>query len=39
LGNGGVSVSVSAVPLPTSLPMFAAGLAALGFVAWRRKAA
>jgi len=36
---GAVVVSVSAVPLPAALPMFGAGLAALGFVAWRRKAA
>jgi hypothetical protein len=38
-GNGGISVSVSSVPLPAALPMFSAGLAAIGFAAWRRKAA
>ncbi len=30
-------ISVSAVPLPTSLPLYGAGLAALGFVGWRKK--
>jgi hypothetical protein len=30
-------VSVSATPLPDSLPLFAAGLAALGLLGWRRR--
>ena len=34
-----ISYSVSAVPLPAALPLFAAGLSALGFGAWRRKKA
>jgi hypothetical protein len=36
-GQGSVVVSVSAVPLPAAMPMFVAGLAGLGFIAWRRK--
>lgn len=37
-GAGGVRVYVtSEVPLPAALPLFAAGLAAMGFVGWRRK--
>jgi MYXO-CTERM domain-containing protein len=31
------SVSVSATPLPDSLPLFATGLAALGLLGWRRR--
>ena len=41
-GNGGVSVSVSAVPLPASLPMFSAallGLVGVGMKARRKLAA
>jgi hypothetical protein len=30
-------VSVSAVPLPAALPLFASGLGALGLLGWRRK--
>ena len=30
-------VSVNAVPLPTALPLFASGVALLGFLGWRRK--
>ena len=29
--------SVEAVPLPAALPLFAAGLSAMGFMSWRRK--
>lgn len=29
--------SVSAVPVPAALPLFASGLGALGFIGWRRK--
>lgn len=40
-GNGQVNLAydfeVSAVPLPAGLPLYGAGLAALGFFAWRRK--
>lgn len=38
-GNNNLTVSynVSAVPLPAALPLFAAGLSALGFGYWRRK--
>ena len=36
-GVGSAVVSVSAVPLPAAMPMFVAGLAGLGFIAWRRK--
>jgi len=28
---------VSAVPLPPTLPLFAAGIGALGFIAWQKK--
>ncbi|HUQ37159.1 MAG TPA: VPLPA-CTERM sorting domain-containing protein [Aestuariivirga sp.] len=36
--SGGVRVYVtSEVPLPASLPLFAAGLSAMGFMGWRRK--
>ena len=40
-GNNDVTVaySVSAVPLPAALPLFGAGLSALGFGAWRRRKA
>ncbi len=30
-------VNVTAVPLPAALPLYGAGLAAMGFVGWRRK--
>jgi hypothetical protein len=32
-----VSASVSSVPIPAALPLFAAGLGAMGFMGWRRK--
>lgn len=32
-----IITQVSAVPLPAALPLYGAGLAALGFLAWRRK--
>ncbi|USG62828.1 VPLPA-CTERM sorting domain-containing protein [Sneathiella marina] len=32
-----MNVEISAVPLPAALPLYGAGLAALGFMAWRRK--
>lgn len=36
--SGGVRVYVtSEVPLPAALPLFAAGLSAMGFMGWRRK--
>ncbi len=31
------NISVSAVPIPAALPLFAAGLAGLGLLGWRRK--
>ena len=31
------SSSVSAVPLPAALPLFASGLVGLGLLGWRRK--
>ena len=34
---GGISLDVSAVPLPAALPLFATGLGALGLLGWRRK--
>jgi hypothetical protein len=37
LAPGIWSVSESAVPLPAALPLFAAGLGALGLIGWRRK--
>ncbi len=38
LGNGSpASWSVSLVPLPGALPLFATGLGALGLLSWRRK--
>lgn len=36
-GAGGVELAVSEVPLPAALPLFATGLAALGWLAHRRK--
>jgi hypothetical protein len=37
-GEGDFSVSaVSAVPIPAALPLFAAGLSALGVMGWRKK--
>lgn len=37
-GAGGMRVYVtSEVPLPAALPLFAAGLGAMGFMGWRRK--
>ena len=42
-GTGGVadvllgSITANAVPLPGALPLFATGLAALGWLGWRRK--
>jgi hypothetical protein len=33
----GTAVPLSAVPLPTALPLFATGLGALGLLGWRRK--
>jgi hypothetical protein len=36
-GLGTFSVSPSAVPIPAALPLFAAGLSAMGFMGWRRK--
>ena len=35
--NGSITASPSAVPIPAALPLFAAGLGALGFTGWRRK--
>ena len=32
-----VSPTVSEVPLPAALPLFASGLAGLGLLGWRRK--
>lgn len=32
-----MNVQISAVPLPAAFPLYGAGLAALGFMAWRRK--
>ena len=32
-----VTVSVSAVPIPAALPLFATGLVGLGLLGWRRK--
>ena len=32
-----VEFETSAVPLPAALPLFAAGLGAMGFMGWRRK--
>ncbi|MFC4271858.1 hypothetical protein GQF03_16155 [Sneathiella chungangensis] len=31
------NISVSAVPLPAALPLYGAGLAALGFLGWRKR--
>lgn len=31
------NVQISAVPLPAALPLYGAGLAAMGFIGWRRK--
>lgn len=31
------SVTVSAIPLPAAFPLYAAGMAVLGFMGWRRK--
>jgi PEP-CTERM motif-containing protein len=36
-GNLPPSASLSAVPLPATLPLFATGLGALGLLGWRRK--
>jgi hypothetical protein len=36
-GNPGVWSPVATTPLPASLPLFAAGLGALGLLGWRRK--
>ncbi len=35
--SGTISPVLSVVPLPASLPLFGSGLAALGFIGWRRK--
>jgi hypothetical protein len=35
--TGGVTPTISTTPLPESLPLFAIGLAGLGFFGWRRK--
>jgi hypothetical protein len=32
-----LSASVSAVPIPAALPLFAAGLSAMGFMGWRKR--
>jgi hypothetical protein len=37
LGDGPCSSTISAVPLPATLPLFASGLAGLGLLGWRRK--
>jgi len=37
LGDGPCSSTVSAVPIPATLPLFASGLAGLGLLGWRRK--
>lgn len=37
LDNIEARTTVSAVPLPAGLPLYAAGLAVIGFVGWRRK--
>ena len=31
------NMTVSAVPLPAALPLYGAGLAALGFIGWRKR--
>jgi hypothetical protein len=36
-GAGGLLVSLAPVPLPGALPLFATGVAALGFLSWRRR--
>jgi hypothetical protein len=36
-GTGFVNGSLSAVPLPGALPLFATGLAGLGLLGWRKK--
>jgi hypothetical protein len=36
-GDFGKNGQWSVVPLPTTLPLFATGLGALGFLSWRRK--
>ena len=38
-GNATFTATVSAVPLPAALPLFATGLAGLGLLGWRRKKA
>ena len=35
--SGTITASPATVPLPSTLPLFAAGLGALGLLAWRRK--
>jgi hypothetical protein len=35
----GVTGTITAIPLPTALPLFATGLAGLGLLGWRRKKA
>jgi hypothetical protein len=35
--SGTATSGVSATPLPAALPLFASGLAAAGFIGWRRK--
>jgi hypothetical protein len=36
-GFFGPSFSISEVPIPAALPLFATGLGALGLLGWRRK--
>jgi hypothetical protein len=35
--RGGISLDISAVPLPGALPLFAGGLGVMGLVGWRRR--
>jgi hypothetical protein len=36
-GTATFTATVSAVPLPAALPLFATGLVGLGLLGWRRK--
>ncbi len=37
LADTSINVAITAVPLPAALPLYAAGIAVLGFFGWRRK--